>query len=359
LSPDEIAQKSDLPVVFTPIHGTTTRLGPEAIKAFGFRNIINVPEQDIPDGNFPTVKSPNPEEAEALSMAIRKAEETDAALVMATDPDGDRLGIAVRDLTGKFILLNGNETGAVLTWYIASRMKEKGLLTGKEYIIKTIVTSELMKDIALYYGVQCHDVLTGFKYFAELMRKLEGKMKYIGGGEESYGYLPGDYVRDKDGIASCALFAETTAWAAVQGKSPYGLLIDIWIRHGLYRERLVNIVRKGREGAGQIKEMMRTYRNNPPESIAGSRVVRINDYETGIIRHTISGKSEPAGLVKSDVLQFILEDGSKISVRPSGTEPKIKFYFSVTAKLPDRNSFESVKAGLEKRIDEIISSMNL
>lgn len=359
LNPGDIARSADMPVVFTPIHGTTYRLGPAALKAFGFRNIINVAEQDVPDGNFPTVKSPNPEEAEALSMAIRKAEEKNAALVMATDPDGDRLGIAVRDLTGKFALLNGNETGAILTWYIVSQMKEQKRLKGNEYIIKTIVTSELIKEIADKQGVKCFDVLTGFKYFAEIMRKYEGRLKYIGGGEESYGFLPGDYVRDKDGIASCALVAEAAAWASVRGKTLYELLVDIWISHGLYRERLVNIVRKGKEGADQIREMMRGYRNNPPLTIAGSRVVQINDYETGTIRHIATGKTEPTGLAQSDVLQFILDDGSKISVRPSGTEPKIKFYFSVNAKLPDRQSFEMVRDSLEKRIDSIIADMKL
>lgn len=359
LNRDDIKKRADLPIVFTPIHGTSTVLGPAALKAFGFTNIINVPEQDEPDGNFPTVKSPNPEEAEALSMAIAKAEATGAALVMATDPDGDRLGIAVRDTAGKFVLLNGNETGALLTWYIVSQWSERGLLKGNEYIIKTIVTSELMKEIAEHYGVRSYDVLTGFKYFAELIRELEGREKYIGGGEESYGFLPGNYVRDKDGIASCALIAEAAAWAEVRGKSLFELLIDIWIEHGLYRERLVNIVRKGKEGADEIREMMKTYRSNPPESIAGSRVVRINDYGKGLITDVTKGKSAPTGLVKSDVLQFFLEDGSKISVRPSGTEPKIKFYFSVSRKIKSRDEFGTAKTELETRIDQIISAMKL
>lgn len=359
LNPGDIKKRADLPIVFTPIHGTSTILGPAALRAFGFTNIINVPEQDVPDGNFPTVKSPNPEEAEALSMAIAKAEATGAALVMATDPDGDRLGIAVRDTSGKFVLLNGNETGALLTWYIVSQWSERGLFKGNEYIIKTIVTSELMKEIALHYGVKSYDVLTGFKYFAELIRELEGKEKYIGGGEESYGFLPGDYVRDKDGIGSCALIAEAAAWAEVRGKSLYELLIDIWIEHRLYRERLINIVRKGKEGADEIRDMMKAYRTNPPATIAGSRVVQINDYGKGLITDVTTGKSKPTGLVNSDVLQFFLEDGSKISVRPSGTEPKIKFYFSVSKKIKSRDAFEPAKAELETRIDQIISAMKL
>lgn len=357
LNPDDIKKKSDLPIVFTPIHGTTTKLGPEALRAFGFTNIINVPEQDIPDGNFPTVKSPNPEEPEALSMAIRKAEETGAVLVMATDPDGDRLGIAVRDLSGRFVLLNGNETGAILTWYIASQMSERNLLKGNEYMIKTIVTSDLLKAIALHYGIKSFDVLTGFKFFAELIRKLEGEMKYIGGGEESYGFLPGDYIRDKDGIASCALIAEAAAWAAVRDKSLYDLLADIWTAHGLYRERLVNIVRKGKEGADQIKEMMTGYRSTPPTEIDGKKLVQINDYQTGFITDMRTGRKEPTGMTKSNVLQFFLEDGSKISVRPSGTEPKIKFYFSANMIIGSRNEVEPAKAVLEERIDNIIKSI--
>ncbi len=359
LNPGDIKKKTDLPMVFTPIHGTTSILGPATLRAFGFTNIINVPEQDIPDGNFPTVKSPNPEEAEALSMAIRKAEVTGAVLVMATDPDGDRLGIAVRDLNGNFKLLNGNETGAILTWYIASQFKERGLLKGNEYIIKTIVTSELMKNIATHYGVECFDVLTGFKYFAELIRELEGKKKYIGGGEESYGYMPGDYVRDKDGIGSCALIAETAAWAAVRGKSLFELLIDIYVTHGLFREKLVNIVRIGKEGADEIKGMMKGYRTSPPSAIAGKKVVQINDYELQIIKDMVTKTERPTNMVKSDVLQFFLEDGSKISVRPSGTEPKIKFYFSVNGKLNSKDEYANAAAELEKRIDAIIEAMSL
>jgi phosphoglucomutase len=359
VNPEIISKFSDIAIVYTPIHGTGVMMVPEVLKRFGFTNIIHVPEQDINDGNFPTVKSPNPEEPDALKMAINKAIETDAELVMATDPDADRLGIAVKDRTGKFILLNGNQTGAILTWYILSQWKEKNLYKGNEYIIKTIVTSDLLERIAEGYNVEFYNVLTGFKFFAELIRILEGKKKYIGGGEESYGYLPGDFVRDKDAIASCALVAEATAWAKSRNKTLYELLIDIYVQFGLYKERLVNIVRKGSEGAAEIKSIMTSFRNNPPEKINNCKVVRLNDYELMKTHDLVTGTVEKINMIKSDVLQFILADGSKISVRPSGTEPKIKFYFSVNTKLESADKFEEVQDLLDKRIDSIIGDMKL
>jgi phosphoglucomutase len=334
LNPEIIKNHSDLPIVYTPIHGTGVELIPMALRAYGFTNIINVPEQDIPDGNFPTVKSPNPEEPDALRMAIEKAEKTNAELVMATDPDADRLGIAVRDRNGKFVLLNGNQTGVLLIWYILSQYKERNKYKGNEFIIKTIVTTDLIDTIAAAYKVECINVLTGFKFFADLIRKYEGRKKYIGGGEESYGFLPGDYARDKDAVASCALVAEMAALAKEKGMSVYDLLLDIYVKHGIYKEKLVNIVRKGSDGAQEIKKMMENYRSNPPEKINNSRVVKISDYKLQVSVDTATGKKTPVDLVKSDVLQFFLEDGSKISVRPSGTEPKIKFYFSVNTILP-------------------------
>jgi len=333
INPEIIKKQSDIGIVFTPIHGTGGTLVPQALKMFGFKNIQSVPEQDIVDGNFPTVKSPNPEEPAALSMAIKKAYETGAELVMATDPDADRLGIAVRNKQNEFVLLNGNQTGVLLTHYILSQFSERNMYNGNEYIIKTIVTTDLLDRIAEKYGVKCYNVLTGFKFFAELIRKLEGKEKYIGGGEESYGFLPGDYVRDKDAVASCALAAEIAAFAKHNGKSLYTQLIDIYLEYGLYKEKLINIVRKGAEGANEIKSMMTGYRNNPPKSINNSKVVKIDDYETLISTDFLTGEKKNIDLLKSDVLQFFLEDGSKISVRPSGTEPKIKFYFSVNTKL--------------------------
>jgi phosphoglucomutase len=359
LNPDIIKKYSDLGIVYTPIHGTGITMIPPALKMFGFRNIISVAEQDIVDGNFPTVKSPNPEEPDALKMAIKKAQETGAELVMASDPDADRLGIAVRNIKGEFVLLNGNQTGAILSYYILSQFKERKKYKGNEYIIKTIVTSDLLDRIAEGYKVECFNVLTGFKYFAELIRNLEGKKKYIGGGEESYGYLPGDYVRDKDAVGSCSLVAEATAWAKSNGMSLYEMLIDIYVRFGFYKERLINIVRKGQEGADEIKAMMTGYRANPPKNINNSRVVKINDYEELVSHDMIKKTSQKIDLTKSDVLQFFLEDGSKISVRPSGTEPKIKFYFSVNTKLESADKFETTERLLDKRIGDIINDLKL
>jgi phosphoglucomutase len=359
LNPEIIKKFSNIPIVYTPIHGTGITLVPPALKMFGFRNIISVPEQDIIDGNFPTVKSPNPEEPDALRMAIKKAVETNAELVMATDPDADRLGLAVKNRKGEFILLNGNQTGVILIWYILSQFKEKKKYKGNEYIIKTIVTSDLIERIAEGYNVEYFNVLTGFKFFAELIREKEGTRKYIGGGEESYGFLPGDYVRDKDAVASCALAAEATAWAKSNGISLYELLIDIYVKYGFYKEKLINIVRKGKEGADEIKAMMNGYRNDPPEKINNSRVVIVNDYETQVSQDILNGTKTNINLIKSDVLQFILADGTKISVRPSGTEPKIKFYISVNTKLYSSDKFEETEKILDKRIQDIISDMKL
>jgi phosphoglucomutase len=359
INPEVISKHKEMGIVYTPIHGTGVTMVPPALKMFGFKNIIGVPEQDIVDGNFPTVKSPNPEEAGALKMAIAKASETGADLVMATDPDADRLGIAIKNRKGEFILLNGNQTGALLMYYTLSQFKERGKYKGNEYVIKTIVTSDLLDRIAEGYNVECFNVLTGFKYFAELIRKLEGKKKYIGGGEESYGYLPGDYVRDKDAVGSCAMIAEAAAWAKENGMSLFDMLLDIYVKFGLYRERLVNIVRKGKEGADEIKAMMKDYRENPPSSINNSRVVKIDDYELLVSYDKIKGTSKKIDLVKSDVLQFFLEDGSKISVRPSGTEPKIKFYFSVNTKLETPVKSDETQGLLDQRIDAIIKDLKL
>ncbi len=359
LNPEIIRDNENIGIVYTPIHGTGGTLVPKALRMFGFKNIQNVPEQDITDGNFPTVKSPNPEEPAALSLAIKKAVDTGAELVMATDPDADRLGIAVRNSKGEFVLLNGNQTGALLTKYILSQFQLKKKYKGNEYIIKTIVTTDLLDRIAESYNVKCYNVLTGFKFFAELIRNLEGKEKFIGGGEESYGFLPGDYVRDKDAVGSCAMTAEVAAWAKSRGKSLYDMLIDIYLEYGLYKEKLHNIVRKGQEGASEIKAMMNGYRNNPPESINRSKVVKINDYETLISTDCLTGAKSKIDLLQSDVLQFFLEDGSKISVRPSGTEPKIKFYFSVNTRLESAARFEETDNLLVERIDGIIRDLNL
>ena len=359
LNPDIIKKFSNIPIVYTPIHGTGITLVPPALKMFGFRNIISVPEQDITDGNFPTVKSPNPEEPDALKLAIKKAVETNAELVMATDPDADRLGLAVKNTKGDFILLNGNQTGVILVWYILSQFKERNKYKGNEYIIKTIVTSDLIEKIAEGYNVEYVNVLTGFKFFAEYIRENEGTKKYIGGGEESYGFLPGDYVRDKDAVASCALAAEATAWAKSRGMSLFELLLDIYVKYGFYKEKLINIVRKGKEGADEIKLMMTEYRNNPPLKINNSKVIMVKDYETQISHDILKGIKTEITLIKSDVLQFFLADGSKISIRPSGTEPKIKFYFSVNTKLATTDKFEETEKTLDKRITDIIDNMKL
>lgn len=350
LNPDIIKNNSDIKIVYTPIHGTGVKLVPAILKQYGFSEIYNVPEQDLNDGNFPTVKSPNPEEAAALDMAITKATEVNAELVMATDPDADRVGIAVKNLTGDYVLVNGNQIAALLIYYLISQWHKKGKLVGKEYIVKTIVTTELLTEIAKKYKVECFDVLTGFKYIAEIIKQLEGKKEFIGGGEESYGYLAGEFVRDKDAVISCALIAETAAWAKDQGKTLYELLIDIYLEFGFYKESLTSVVRKGKTGAEEIQAIMDKLRNKPPDRIGGSELIFIHDYEEQISFDKIKKQEIKIQLRKSNVLQFITSDGSKISVRPSGTEPKIKFYFSVKAELKNRNEFEKTNKYLDNKL---------
>jgi phosphoglucomutase len=359
LSPASIQNHQDLKIVFTPLHGTGGTMVPAALEEFGFENIFVVKDQAIADGNFPTVISPNPEEPAALELALEQAENVGADLVMATDPDADRVGIAVRGLDEQFILLNGNQTAALLTYYLLTKWKEKGKLTGKEYIVKTIVTSEILKDIAKEFQVECFDVLTGFKWIAELIRNLEETKTYIGGGEESYGYMAGDFVRDKDAVSACALIAEVAAWAADQDKSLYDLLIDIYLKYGLYKESLISITKKGKSGSEEIREMMAAFRTNPPQEINGSKVVVIKDYQESVTKYTLTGHYMPIVLPKSNVLQFFLEDGSKISMRPSGTEPKIKFYFGVKSELGSREDFAQVNTELEQRIKAIIEDLKL
>ncbi len=359
LSPEAIRQHHGLKIVYTPLHGTGRSLVPEVLKRYGFTDVGLVEEQMVPDGNFPTVRSPNPEEHEALTLAIRKAEETGADLVMATDPDADRVGIAVRDPKGKMILLNGNQTASILFYYILNRWKEMNRITGKEFIVKTIVTSELLRDIARSFSVESFDVLTGFKFIADIIRRNEGQKKFIVGGEESYGYLTGDFVRDKDAVSSCAMIAEAAAWTAGRGKSLFDLLLDIYRQYAFYKETLISITKKGMSGAEEIRQLMAGYRTAPPPEIHDRRVVTVIDYLAQTSTDLVNGISSPVGLPKSDVLQFILEDGSKISVRPSGTEPKIKFYFGVKEHLDSREDFDKVNALLDEKIDGIIRSMNL
>jgi phosphoglucomutase len=359
LNPKIIQKQKDLKIVYTPIHGTGYELVPMALKSFGFENVQIVQEQKEPDGNFPTVKSPNPEEPAALELALKLAQKIDADIVMATDPDGDRVGIAVKNNNNEFVLLNGNQAAVLLIDYLISQWHEKGKLKGKEYIVKTIVTTELLKEIADKYKVESFDVLTGFKYIADIINKNFGKKKFIGGGEESYGYLAGEFVRDKDAVMSCSLLAEIAAYTKNQNKSLYNKLIEIYSEFGFYKEKLISVVKKGKSGSEEIQKMMDDFRNNPPNSINNSTIMLIHDFEKQKTFDQISHLRYDINLPKSNVLQFIMQDGSKISIRPSGTEPKIKFYFSVNDKLELIEDFEKVNQELENRIDQIIKSLNL
>lgn len=325
LSPDVRAKHKDLKIVYTPLHGSGVRIVPEILKRLGFENIYHVPAQDVVDGNFPTVKSPNPEESSALEMALKVADKEGADLVLATDPDADRLGIAVRDNEGKMVLFNGNQTASVLTYYILTRWHELGKIDSTKYVVKTIVTTELIAAICKKYGVKVYNVLTGFKYIADIVRNNESKGEFICGGEESYGFNIGQFVRDKDAPISCAMVAECAAWAAEQGKTLYQLLQDIYAEFGYYRESLTSLVRKGKDGVAEIAAIMADYRNNPPKELAGVPVTKVVDYN----------KPEETGLPKSNVLQYFTSEGDVVSVRPSGTEPKIKFYFGARGPVAD------------------------
>ena len=359
LNSEIIEKHKDLKIVYTPIHGTGVKLVPMALREFGFTNIINIPEQDVISGEFPTVISPNPEEPAAMAMAMKKAESIDADLVIATDPDADRLGIGVKDHNSNYILLNGNQTAVLLTYYLLNQWDAKGKIKGNEYIVKTIVTSDLMAAIAEKYKVGCYNVLTGFKFIADIIRKNEKSMKYIAGGEESFGYLPGDFVRDKDAVSSCAIIAEAAAWAKDQGKTLYDILIDIYLEFGIYKESLISIIKKGKSGQEEISKMMDNLRMTPPESIAGSDVMLINDYMQQKSFDQLSHLRHDIDLPKSNVLQFITQDGTIVSVRPSGTEPKIKFYFSVNTQISDKSEFELKDKELKEKINLIIKDLNL
>jgi phosphoglucomutase len=359
LSPEIIRLQKNLKIVYTPLHGCGRKMIPEILKRYGFENVTTVKEQMVADGNFPTVRSPNPEEQDAMILALEKAREIDADLVMATDPDADRVGIALKNAKGEFILLNGNQTAALLFYYILYRWEEKKMLTGNEFIVSTIVTTELLKRIAEKFRVGYFECLTGFKFIADVIRKQEGKMKYIVGGEESFGYLIGDFVRDKDAVSACALLAEAAAWMAGQGKSFFDLLIHIYQELGFYKEHLISITKKGQTGAEEIQKMMADYRQNPPANINNSKVVEIRDYLALREKDLVTGKEKVIDLPKSNVLQFFLEDGSRISVRPSGTEPKIKYYFSVKENLDGKEEYDHKDVILTKKIRDIINSMKL
>ena len=359
LHPEAIAAQKQLKIIYTPLHGTGITMVPKALKLYGFENVSIVKEQAVSDGNFPTVKSPNPEEKSALVMAIAQAETEKADLVLATDPDADRVGIAVRNSKGEMILLNGNMTGSLLVHYLLSQWKALNKINGKQFVVKTIVTTELIKRMADAYQVPCFDVLTGFKYIAEKIKEHEGQMTFIGGGEESYGYLAGDYVRDKDAVIACCLIAEMTAFYANQGKSLYEMLIEIYHKYGYYKEDLLSLTKQGKSGAEDIAAMMVNYRNNPPKEIGGQKVVLMKDIQAGIAYHLDKGTQEPIALPKSNVLQFFTADGSKITVRPSGTEPKIKFYFGVVGELTDIQQYDKVNAEMQEKIKGIIEEMKL
>lgn len=359
VSQDAIKRQSDLKIVYSPIHGTGITLVPGALERFGFRNVSIVEEQSNPDGNFPTVIYPNPEEHEALSLALKKAKALDADLVLATDPDADRVGIAVKNNKGEFILLNGNQTGSLLINYLLNAWEQHGKLTGNEYIVSTVVTTKLIEDIAKKKNVSFFETLTGFKWIGAIITELQGKKTFIAGGEESYGYLVGELVRDKDAVISCAFIAEMAAYYKDKGSSLYQAMLDMYQEYGFYKEKLVSITKKGKSGAEEIKEMMQRFRTNTPQSLGGSKVIRLKDYELGKDTDLISGISEKLNYPSSDVLQFITEDGSIISARPSGTEPKIKFYCSVKTSLPDTDHFDRVSLELDQKTDQILKDLEV
>ena len=359
MAPEAVAKNHDMKIVYSPMHGAGVKLVPASLRNFGFTNIIMVEEQSVVDGNFPTVASPNPEERATMSMAIELARKEGAELVIATDPDADRIAIAVLDDKGEYVLLNGNQTMVLLLSYMLTRWGELGKLDGKQFVIKTIVTSEMVKAIADAYGVKCYDCLTGFKYIAKIIRENEGKTTYIGGGEESFGFLAGDFVRDKDAVSACALAAEAMAWAKEKGLTLHEWLKELYVKYGFYREGLVSVVRKGKEGAEEIQKMMVDMRTNPPKTILGSPVVKINDFLSLEQTDVVAGTKTPIEQDKSNVLQFFTEDGTKVSVRPSGTEPKIKFYFGVCAPLCCTARFDDVQAELDAKIEAIKKELNL
>lgn len=360
LSPDSIKRNADLKIVYTPIHGTGIKLIPRCLQEIGFKNVILVDEQCVVSGDFPTVVSPNPEEPAALDMAIKKAKEVDADIVMASDPDADRMGIAIKNDKGEWILVNGNQTDLMFTYYILRRRKELGILDKSDFMVKTIVTSELIKDVCNKFNIEMFDCYTGFKWIASVIREQEGKRKFIGGGEESYGYMPADFVRDKDAVASCALMAELTAWAKDNGKTLFELLQDIYVEFGFSKEKGVSIVKKGKEGADEIQQMMKKFRVNPPKEIAGSPVIVIKDYQFLQQNNLLTGdRTELDFPESSNVLQFFTEDGTKVSVRPSGTEPKIKFYIEVRAKMNSRSDYDEAEASVLRKIDAVRRSLGI
>ena len=360
LSPESIKRNKDMKIVYTPIHGTGITVIPRALKMYGFENIIDVPEQNVISGDFPTVISPNPEEPAALQMAVDKAKEVGADIVMASDPDADRVGIAVKNDKGEWILVNGNQTAMMLVYYLVKRWSELGKITGKEYLVKTIVTTELIATMAKKFKVPYFDCYTGFKWIAAIIREQEGKMQYIGGGEESYGFLCQDFVRDKDAVSACTMIAEVAAWAKDNGKTVYELIQDIYLEFGFSKEKGISVVKKGKSGAEEIKQMMSQFRVAPPKELAGSQVVVIKDYSTLRMIDVLAGKTESLEMPESsNVLQYFTADGTKVSVRPSGTEPKIKFYIEVKLPIASREDYDAVNAAAEEKVLAVKASLGL
>lgn len=360
LDPEVDKKHHDMKIVYTPIHGTGLRIVFDSLKLWGFDNVIHVPEQDIQSGDFPTVVSPNPENAEAMTMGIAKAKETGASLVLASDPDADRVGLVVRDKEGNYQLVNGNQICMLLIYYIITQNVRKGLLNGTEYVVKTIVTTETIKRIADANNIKCFDCFTGFKWIADVMRNMEATGRYLGGGEESYGFLPETFVRDKDSVSTNSLIAECAAWAADKGMNLYELLVEIYAEYGFSRERGVSVVRPGKTGAEEIVAMMKNFRENPPKTLAGSPVTCIKDYSDLNCRNLVDGSVEKMDFpTTSNVLQFFTESGDKVSVRPSGTEPKIKFYVEVREDMKDKSAYEETVAAAEKHIDRVLADLGV
>jgi phosphoglucomutase len=359
VNPDACIRQHDLKIVYTPIHGTGIMLVPKALSAYGFDNVHIVEEQATPDGNFPTVVYPNPEEKETMNIGLEKAKAWDADILLGTDPDADRVGVGIKNNHGEWTLLNGNQTAMLVFNYIIEARKNKGIARPNDMVIKTIVTTDMIDAIAAKSDIACYNTLTGFKWIAELIREKEGKENYVVGGEESFGLMVGDKVRDKDAVSAVAIICEMAAVAKEKGQTLYQKLIDLYIQYGLYYEKLISLTKKGMNGSKEIADMMQGYRDNPPKEIAGSKVKEVLDYQLQVSKNLITGETTKISLPKSNVLQFITEDGSKISARPSGTEPKIKFYFSVNSELKNAEDFDKVHKLLDDRIEQIIISMNL
>lgn len=359
VNPGACIKEHDLKIVYTPIHGTGIMLVPKALAAYGFDNVHIVQKQSNPDGNFPTVVYPNPEEKETMSIGLEKAKEIDADILLGTDPDADRVGVGVKDNHGKWTLLNGNQTALIVFNYIIEARKASGKAQPNDMVVKTIVTTDMIDRIAEENNITCYNVLTGFKWIAELIREKEGKENYVVGGEESFGLMIGDKLRDKDAVSAVAMICEIAAVEKEKGKTLFEKLMELYVKYGFYYEKLISITKKGMNGSKEIAEMMQAYRDNPPKEIAGNKVKELLDYQLQTKKNLLTGETEKIDLPKSNVLQFITEDGSKISARPSGTEPKIKFYFSVHTALENVSDFDKIQKKMEERIENIISSMGL